>query len=146
MKTVDIPSAEDLKRWAIVTAGTGAYYLVNDKDPDLGDTPSEGTDDAGIWLGRTLFYRAYRWIEHVQLGNDGKGGGATRAVLPIGLWSSAFPIALDVKEAFPLLGFDDEDRQQISELISAAEQTRASLRRVASLDDKPRLVRPGGRS
>lgn len=119
-------SASMLKTWAIVVSSAGSAFLV------------DFSDAVTVESARVAFVRAYRYVESMTQ------QGLNRAVLPIGIWKSRPPLLLELSEVLPLEYFLDEDRETLAELVNAAEETRAKLRRAEVARDAG-LLTPNGK-
>lgn len=124
--------AKELDHWSIVTAGTGAYYLV---DEDSMQPPA-----ASFPARMPTYRRAYRYLEQFD-----PTQGLLRAVILIAASSGKLGVELQVLERVPLADLSDVDRKVFCTLIDAAEDTRVKLRaELNGVDARPGEFRPPG--
>jgi hypothetical protein len=109
------PSPEEMKGWALVSAGAGLWYLV--------EQDGVRTMDGG---GLQRFARAYRYVENVQV--DHKGMAANRILMPIGLWVGAEAISLRCVERIDCADMHENDRQWLGRAVGAADAQRDIVR------------------
>lgn len=123
--------ADDMIRWAIVTAGGSDWYLA-----DLGSIqPPHDNEGDGQIVGRVVrFGRAYAYLESINF----QTGECTRLAFPPGLYASCREVTMRVLVARSLERWSSKDRATVADLVNAADKARRTV-----VDD-PRIIRPNG--